>query len=73
MSVVGDRELAISRFESLHHDFLTHTIIRKKAALLTLLMRLSHFDTNSDASSTMYIPMPIPPSNIVAVVHDKRL
>ncbi|ETV97580.1 hypothetical protein H310_09480 [Aphanomyces invadans] len=54
-SIGYDPKLAVQRFESLNQDFITHGMLHRKAALLTVLLRLS-LDTDS---TTLYVP-PLP-------------
>ncbi|RHY89071.1 hypothetical protein DYB35_003511 [Aphanomyces astaci] len=60
-SIGYDPKLAVQRFESLNQDFITHAMLHRKAALLTLLLRLS-LDTDT---TTLYVP-PLP---VTAIGH----
>ncbi|RQM26575.1 hypothetical protein B5M09_010326 [Aphanomyces astaci] len=60
-SIGYDSKLAVQRFESLNQDFITHAMLHRKAALLTLLLRLS-LDTDT---TTLYVP-PLP---VTAIGH----
>ncbi|KAF0685915.1 Aste57867_22232 [Aphanomyces stellatus] len=63
-----DPKLAVQRFETLHQDFLTHAMLHKKAAVLTLLLRLS-LDTDS---TTLYVPSLPPPSRKESPKHTEK-
>ncbi|KAH9120211.1 hypothetical protein LEN26_011226 [Aphanomyces euteiches] len=53
-----DPKIAVQRFESLHQDLMTYPMLHKKAAILSLLLKLS-LDTDASA---LYVPsLPAPP------------